>query len=202
MMPGHPTFGFRRSAGGNVGSAGFEEFIAVNQVGKRFFNEVRLPARPGGSRYPGDVAAPDEELDHKPLDWRNCQKNWVREMYDYDHGLDAALAMHEGSKAPDYHSGPLWAIFDEEAVDRTGWELRHPCVADNGYFFQADTTEELAEKNCRGARVPAGAAQSPGRDGGEVERLRGRRRRRRVGTPRGCADVPHRPAAALCALDQ
>ena len=25
----------------DVGTAGFEEFIAVNQVGKRFFNEVR-----------------------------------------------------------------------------------------------------------------------------------------------------------------
>ena len=52
MMPGHPTFGFRASAGINVGNAGFEEFIAVNQVGKRFFNEVRLPARPGLNRYP------------------------------------------------------------------------------------------------------------------------------------------------------
>ena len=47
MMPGHPTFGFRASAGINVGNVGFEEFIAVNQVGKRFFSEVRLPARPG-----------------------------------------------------------------------------------------------------------------------------------------------------------
>ena len=31
MMPGHPTFGFRDSAGINVGNAGFEEFIAVNR---------------------------------------------------------------------------------------------------------------------------------------------------------------------------
>ena len=146
MMPGHPTFGFRGSAGVNVGSAGFEEFIAVNQVGKRFFNEVRLPSRPAGSRYPGDGATPGRGLDHKPLDWRNCQAKWVREMYSYEHGLDAALAINEGSEAPDYHSGPLWAIFDEEAVDRTGWELYFPYVADNGYFFKADTIEELAEK--------------------------------------------------------
>ncbi|MCE2539295.1 MAG: FAD-dependent oxidoreductase [Acidobacteria bacterium] len=157
MMPGHPTFGFRRSAGVNVGSAGFEEFIAVNQVGKRFFNEVRLPARPGGSRYPGDGAAPGQGLEHKPLDWRNCEKKWIRESYDYDHGLDAALAMNEGSKAPDYYSGPLWAVFDQEAVERTGWELRYPYVADNGYSFQADTIEELAEKIAAGhefQRVP------------------------------------------------
>ena len=56
---GHPTFGFRGSAGLNVGSAGFEEFIAVNQVGKRFFNEVRLPMRGGGGQFPGGGVAPN-----------------------------------------------------------------------------------------------------------------------------------------------
>ena len=96
MMPGHPTFGFRGSAGVSVGNADFEEFIAVNQVGKRFFNEVRLPVRPGVNRYPGDGGAPGQGLDHTPLDWRNCRREWVREMYSYDHGLDAALAMNEG----------------------------------------------------------------------------------------------------------
>jgi len=157
MMPGHPTFGFRGSAGINVGNAGFEEFIAVNQVGKRFFNEVRLPTRPGLNRYPGDGGAPGQGLEHTPLDWRNCRKEWVREMYNYDHGLDAALAMNEGSQPPDYYSGPLWAIFDQDSVERTGWELWYPYVSDNGYFFQADTIEELANKIAAGhefQRVP------------------------------------------------
>ena len=116
MMPGHPTFGFRGSAGVNVGNAGFEDFIAVNQVGKRFFSEVRLPRRPGVNSYPGDRGAPGQGLEHTPLDWRNCRKEWVRQMYNYDHGLDAALAMNEGSKPPHYFSGPLWAIFDEDAI--------------------------------------------------------------------------------------
>ena len=146
MMPGHPTFGFRGSAGINVGRAGFEDLIAVNQVGKRFFNEIRLPARPRLSAYPGDGSTAGRGLEYTPLDWRNCSKVWVSEMYDYDHGLDAALAMNEGSKPPDYHSGPIWAVFDEDAVERTGWELRFPYVADNGYFFRADTIEELAVK--------------------------------------------------------
>ena len=145
MMPGHPTFAFRGSAGFNVGNAGFEEFIAVNQVGKRFFNEVRLPRRPGPSAYPGDGGAPGRGLAHTPLDWRNCRKEWVREMYNYDHGLDAALALNEGSEPPDYFSGPLWAVFDQDAVERNGWELRYPYVSDNGYFFRADTIEDLAE---------------------------------------------------------
>ena len=157
MMPGHPTFGFRGSAGFNVGNAGFEEFIAVNQVGKRFFNEVRLPARPGTNGYPGDRGAPGRGLAHKPLDWRNCRKEWIREMYNYDHGLDAALALNEGSEPPDYYSGPLWAVFDRAAVERNEWELRYPYVADNGYFFRADTIEDLADKIVAGhefQRVP------------------------------------------------
>ena len=61
-----------------------------------------------------------------------------------DHGVDAALAINEGSEAPDYHSGPLWAILDQDAVERLGWELRFPYVSDNGYYFKADTIEDLA----------------------------------------------------------
>jgi hypothetical protein len=157
MMPGHPTFSFRGSAGINVGRAGFEEFIAVNQVGKRFFNEVRLPTRPGLNGYPGDGGAPGQGLEHVPLDWRNCRKEWIREMYDYDHGLDAALAINEGSEPPNYYSGPLWAVFDQDAVERTGWELRYPYVSDNGYFFKADSIEALADRIAQGhefQRVP------------------------------------------------
>jgi hypothetical protein len=146
MMPGHPTFGYRGSAGINAGSAGFEEFIAVNQVGKRFFNEIRLPQRAGGGQYPGRGVVRNAGLDHTPADWRNCETEWVREMYNYDGGLDAALAINEGSEAPDYYSGPLWAIFDQDSVERTGWDLRYPYVADNGYFFKADTIDELARK--------------------------------------------------------
>jgi hypothetical protein len=47
---------------------------------------------------------------------------------------------------PHFYSGPIWAIFDQDAVERTGWELRYPFVADNGYYFKADTLEELAAK--------------------------------------------------------
>jgi predicted oxidoreductase len=157
MMPGHPTFGYRGSAGVNVGTAGFEEFIAVNQVGKRFFNEVRLPRRGGGGQFPGGGVAPNNGIEHKPYDWRNCRHEWVQKMYTYDHGCDAALAINEGSEPPHYYSGPLWAIFDQDAVTRAEWELRFPYVADNGYYFKADTIEELAAKIHKGhefQRVP------------------------------------------------
>jgi hypothetical protein len=146
MFPGHPAFGFRGSSGISVGAAGFEELIAVNQVGKRFFNEVRLIARTGGNRYPGNGITPNRGIDHKPHDWRNCTHEWLRTTYDYDHGIEAALAVNEGSQPPDYLPGPLWGIFDQETVERTGWKLRYPYVADNGYFFRADTLDELAAK--------------------------------------------------------
>ena len=145
MMPGHPTFDFRGAAGIKVGNGGFEEFIAVNQVGKRFFNEVRLPKKPGSNRFPGDGGAPGKGLDHTPLDWRNCRHEWVREMYSYDHGLDAALAINEGSEPPNYYSGPIWAVMDQAAIDRNGWKIHYPYVNEkNGYFFKADSIEELA----------------------------------------------------------
>ncbi|HLF10562.1 MAG TPA: hypothetical protein VJA26_05055 [Gammaproteobacteria bacterium] len=63
-------------------------------------------------------------------------------MYSYHHSLDAVLAINEGSKAPQYYSGPLWAILDQDAVERASRELRYPFVADNGYFFKAGTIEE------------------------------------------------------------
>jgi hypothetical protein len=156
-MPGSPTFAFRGSCGLSVGGAGFEELIAVNQVGKRFFNEVRLIARTGGNRYPGGGITPYSGLEHRPKDWRNCAHEWLQTTYDYDHGIEAALAINEGSKAPNYYSGPLWAIFDQATVERTEWKLRYPFVADNGYFFKADTIEELAAKIAKGneyQRVP------------------------------------------------
>jgi FAD binding domain len=146
MFPGHPTFGYRGSAGVNVGTAGFEEFIAVNQVGKRFFNEIRLPQRAGGGQYPGRGVVPHPGLEHRPTDWRNCEAAWVKQIYNYDAGLDAALAINEGSEPPEYFSGPIWAIFDQDAVDRAEWDLRFPYVADNGYFFKADTIAELADR--------------------------------------------------------
>jgi succinate dehydrogenase/fumarate reductase flavoprotein subunit len=55
--------------------------------------------------------------------------------------------MNEGSKAPDFFSGPIWTIFDRAAVERDGWNIDPPFTSPtNGYFFQADTIEELAAK--------------------------------------------------------
>ncbi len=148
QLPGHPAFEFRKASGLSVnGATGFQQLIAVNQVGKRFFNEVRLVSEPRSNQYPGDGFSPGGKgVKHKPVDWNNCRKEWLRQTYDYDHAIEAALAVNEGSTAPNYYSGPLWAIFDRAAAERAGWQLRHPFVAENGYFFTADTIDALAKK--------------------------------------------------------
>jgi hypothetical protein len=42
--------------------------------------------------------------------------------------------------------GPIWAIFDADAVAREKWQVKAPYVDLNGYFFSADTLEQLAAK--------------------------------------------------------
>jgi hypothetical protein len=148
MLPGHPTFPFRRSTGITLGTSSYEHLIAVNQVGKRFYNDIDISKRHSTPVWPGGpaVGSPTKSLDHVQGDWRNCSRDWVRQMYNRYDGLDAALAINEGSQAPEFYSGPLWAIFDQGAIERDGWEIDAPYTADNGYFFSADTIEELADK--------------------------------------------------------
>jgi succinate dehydrogenase/fumarate reductase flavoprotein subunit len=42
--------------------------------------------------------------------------------------------------------GPIWAIFDADAVAREKWQVKPPYVDPDGYFFSADTIEELAKR--------------------------------------------------------
>jgi len=145
VMPGHPAFEFIRSFGVNIGGAGWEYIIAVNQVGQRFFDEWSIGSERGSqAQYPTGTSGTRNPF--TPLDWRNTTVDHISSTYDWGHGSDAALAMNEGSRAPDYSSGPVWAIFDQAAVDANGWEIRYPFIAEppNGTFFQADTIAELA----------------------------------------------------------
>jgi hypothetical protein len=159
MLPGHPTFPFRGSTGITLGTSSYEHLIAVNQVGKRFYNEMDLPKRYLTPVWPGGIRAgsPNHSLKQVQGDWRNCHPGWVKQMYNNYPALDAAMAMNEGSTAPHYYSGPLWAIFDQGTLDRDGWNISPPFTADNGYFFRADTIEELTrriEKGHEFQRVP------------------------------------------------
>jgi hypothetical protein len=144
-MPGHPAFEFIRSYGIAIGTSGWEYIIAVNQVGKRFHDEWSIGNQRGSeAEYPPGTSGTNKPF--TPLDWRNASVAHIRSTYNWGPGSDAALAMNEGSRAPDYSSGPVWAIFDQAAVNANGWQLRQPYIANppDGNFFKADTLAELA----------------------------------------------------------
>jgi FAD binding domain len=143
-FPGNPTFSLRGAAGLTIGAAGFEHLIAVNQVGKRFYNEMQVTFMSPMMTFPQQGATvPWNKYVHG--DWRNCSAETVRRVYKDDMGVEAALAINEGSQPPDYLPGPIWAIFDQAAVDRTKWKVEPPWLDYNGLFFKADTLEELAD---------------------------------------------------------
>jgi hypothetical protein len=158
MLPGHPTFPERRSTGITVPAAAREHLITVNQVGKRFFNELNFVRSPGSAQFPGTGHVPNPGTAHVATDWRNSRLSWIKESFNKHYGMDAALAINEGSQAPDFFPGPVWCIFDSAAVERAGWKLEAPFVDEsNGMYFKADTIEELAEKihaGCEFQRVP------------------------------------------------
>ncbi len=119
-----------------VGASGlvvrnWQDAIIVNQVGKRFYNELQDGYPTGTSQ---GFLNP-----YLPGDWRNPS----RIKYTPMNYVDAALAINEGSTAPDYSAGPQWAIFDAEAVKREKWNMNPPSVRP-GYFFTAGTLADLA----------------------------------------------------------
>jgi hypothetical protein len=62
--------------------------------------------------------------------------------------IDACLGSHGdlGKNGKANGGGPIWAIFDADAVKREGWNPQPPDVDPNGWFFSADTLAELAGK--------------------------------------------------------
>jgi hypothetical protein len=160
MLPGHPTFPFRGSTGINLGNDSFQHLIVVNQVGKRFFNELLITDRKGGAAFPAGPGKgqPKSGMAHVQGDWRNASVDNIRKTYAEPNAIHAALALNEGSKPPDFFPGPIWAIFDRAAVERDKWNINPPYTSPtNGFFFSADTIEELAAKIYKGhefQRVP------------------------------------------------
>jgi succinate dehydrogenase/fumarate reductase flavoprotein subunit len=71
--------------------------------------------------------------------------NEVDETYDF---LNACLGTNGnlGKAAKVNGGGPIWAVFDSDAVQREGWDPRPPNVDMSGWFFGADTIGELARK--------------------------------------------------------
>ncbi len=109
----------------------WQDAILVNMLGKRFYDET------GGhftySSYKTiDPYAPGSYLNAKN---RN---------YNPSNFINAALAgIGDGHNG----GGPIWAIFDADACAREKWEPKPPYVDPTaGFFFSADTIDELASK--------------------------------------------------------
>jgi hypothetical protein len=63
-----------------------------------------------------------------------------------DYEYNAAALAWTGDPKKMNGGGPIWAIFDADAVAREKWQVKPPYVDPYGYFFSADTLEELAAR--------------------------------------------------------
>jgi hypothetical protein len=127
-----PLFPLVRATG--LAVKDWQDLILVNQVGKRFYDETKGDY-PHGNVY--------KEVDpYTPNDYRNNENiHFHPSNYNF---FNAAVAMNEYSQPPDYSAGPVWAIFDAEAVKRNKWKVEPPHVDPDGYFFSGRTLAELA----------------------------------------------------------
>ena len=97
--------------------------------------------------------------------------------YNPNNWINAALAgIGDGHNG----GGPIWAIFDADAVAREKWDPKPPHVdIDAGFFFSADTLERARGEDRDEISARADAAAKSRRDGGALQFLRRRRRGRR-----------------------
>jgi len=126
-QPGSPVFDKARASGLHV--TDWQDLILVNMVGRRFYDET-------ARQY---TANNWKSVDpYTPDSFRNVKS--VK--FNPNNFLNAALAGIE-----DAHNGggPIWAIFDADAVAREKWDPRPPNVdIAAGFFFRADSLTELA----------------------------------------------------------
>lgn len=132
--PQSPIWGKVKATGLFVGN--WQDCIAVNQAGKRFYDETK-PAYPNGTCF----GFFDKSGGYVHGDWRNSSKIKPQ----FRNYIDAACAINEGSQGPDWEAGPQWAIFDSAAIKREQWKIDENS-GEEGYFFKADTLDELQEK--------------------------------------------------------
>ena len=138
-MPGSPVFDKARASGLRV--ADWQDLILVNMAGKRFYDETAGDY--SGNQY-------NQIKPYFPHSYVNSQNV----TYDPTNFINAALAGIPG----DIHNGggPIWAIFDADAVVREKWDPQPPWVdVAEGFFFTASSIEELAGRiRMKYQRVP------------------------------------------------
>ena len=128
-MPGSAVFDRARASGLSV--ANWQDLILVNMIGRRFYDET------GGQFTANDYGS---IKDYKQGNYLNAKNT----KYSPNNFIDAALAgIGDGHNG----GGPIWAIFDADAVTREKWDPKPPNVdIKAGLFFSADTLGDLAKK--------------------------------------------------------
>ena len=126
-MPGSPVFDRARATGLRV--ADWQDLILVNMLGKRFYDET------GAQYIANNYNSLDPYVQGSYLNAKNLKWN-------PNNFLNAALAgIDDGHNG----GGPIWAIFDSNAVVREGWTPTPPHVdIAAGLFFSADRLADLA----------------------------------------------------------
>ncbi len=101
----------------------YDGIIQVNMLGDRFVNEDLAAGSSGGAA------------------------NYGEGMYNYFAAAMASTLITDENGKLARVGGPIWAIFDSQTAESRGWVCEYPNVdEENGYFFKADTIEELADK--------------------------------------------------------
>jgi hypothetical protein len=128
-QPDSPIFAKARATGLFVKD--YQDAILVNIAGKRFYDETQ-------GQFPANNY--NSIKSYVPRSYLNAA-NVKYEPFNF---INAALA-GTGDTTPG--GGPIWAIFDSDAVKREGWKVTAPYVDyKEGYFFSADSIMELAAK--------------------------------------------------------
>ncbi len=128
-MPGSSVFDRARASGLVV--ANWQDVILVNMLGQRFYDEA------GDQFTANDYNSINNYVQGSYL-------NAANQRYRPNNWINAALAgIGDGHNG----GGPIWAIFDADAVVREKWNPAPPNVdVDAGFFFAADTLAGLARK--------------------------------------------------------
>lgn len=127
-MPASPVFSRAGATGLLVRD--WQDVILVNQAGLRFYDETK-------GQYPtaNNYGAIKPYIPGSYLNAANIK-------YEAASFLNAAMA---GTGEAVNGGGPIWAIFDGDAVRREGWDPAPPNVdIDGGLFFSANTIGQLA----------------------------------------------------------